>query len=63
MQFLCAPTMQLVDQLGTILSSIVSFEIHYQRPKPTRFLTYRMIKVLANQLQGKKNLLSFLRTQ
>jgi hypothetical protein len=33
MWFLCAPTVQLVDQPCTILSSAIGFEIHHQRPQ------------------------------
>jgi hypothetical protein len=34
MRFLCALVMQLVDQPCTTYSSIVSSEIHHQRPQP-----------------------------
>jgi hypothetical protein len=37
MRFLCAPAAQLVDQLGTTLSSTTGSEIHYQRPQPSGF--------------------------
>jgi hypothetical protein len=37
MRFLCAPITQLVDQPCTILSVVVSFKIHHQRPQPIGF--------------------------
>jgi len=44
--------------------SVLQLALKYTIKDPTcKFFTYWMIKVLANQLQGKKNLLGFLRTQ
>jgi hypothetical protein len=61
MRFLCALATQLVDQPCTTLNFTVDFEIHHK--KPQLFLTYWIIKTIASQLQGKRNLLGFLRTQ
>jgi hypothetical protein len=40
MQFLCALAAQLVDQLSTILNSVVGFEIHHYKPQTYKFSTY-----------------------
>jgi hypothetical protein len=54
MRFLCALATQLVDQLGTILSSTISFEIHYQRLEPTCFSHIGWSKFLPTSYKARK---------
>ncbi len=54
MWFLCAPATQLVDQLGTILNSATSSEIHYQRPQLTCFSHIGWSKFLPTSYKARK---------
>ncbi len=57
MQFLCAPVVQLVDQLGTTLSSTASSEIHYQRPELVGFSHTGWSKFLLTSYKARKTFL------
>jgi hypothetical protein len=54
MRFLCAPAAQLVDQLGTTLSSAASSKIHYQRLEPAGFSHIGWSKFLPTSYKARK---------
>jgi hypothetical protein len=54
MQFLCALVSQLVDQLGTILSSAASSEIHHQRPQLVSFSHIGWLELLPTSYKVKE---------
>jgi hypothetical protein len=58
MLFLCAPTMQLVNQPCTTLSFTVGSEIHHQRPQLAGFSHIGWSKLLPTSYKAKETLVS-----
>jgi hypothetical protein len=54
MQFLCAPTTQLVDQPCATLSSAVGSKIHHQKPQPAGFSHIGWLELLPTSYKAKE---------
>jgi hypothetical protein len=59
MQFLCAPTRQLINQPCTILNSTIGSKIHHQRPQPTSFSHIGWLELLPTSYKVRKTSLVF----
>jgi hypothetical protein len=57
MQFLCTPTMQLVDQPCATVSFAVGSEIHHQKPQPTGFSHIGWLELLPTSHKAKETFL------